>query len=513
MNKGKICVSVCAETIEEFEKKIERAAEFADVIELRFDCLKNAASDLDKLFQTLTNLRETFLGKLLATFRSSEQGGKNNLTFEQREEFWIGSQIFEHTDWADLELDFPAGKIDARREKAFEKVIKSQHFFDKPPANLEKIYEQISAANPDVIKIAVQTDDITDSIFVWELLKKAKSENKEIIPIAMGEAGKWTRILGLAHGALMTYASLEAGNETAPGQISAHDLIETYRVKELDERTEVYGVLGANTSYSLSPLMHNAAFKYHDLNAVFLPLQVKNLDEFIKRMVREETCEIDLNFKGFAVTIPHKQTIIKHLDFVDEAATEIGAVNTVKITGGKLYGYNTDAPGFIEPLLNFYGDLKDAKAAILGAGGAARACIYALKKEGANVTIFARDLQKSKSLANEFQVELKQLPITDYQLQNFDIVVNATPLGTKGALENESIVSSEQIESVKLIYDLVYNPLQTRLMSEADKADVPKIGGMAMFVAQGAKQFRIWTGKAAPVKDMSAAVLKKLNSI
>lgn len=256
--------------------------------------------------------------------------------------------------------------------------------------------------------------------------------------------------------------------------------------------------------------MHNAAFKHHHLNAVFLPLQVKNLDEFIRRIVCEETREVDLNFRGFSVTIPHKQAIIKYLDELDEAAHEIGAVNTVKIVNGKLYGYNTDAYGFIEPLLNFYGDLKNTKVAILGAGGAARACVYALKKEGAEVTIFARDVEKARALAGEFKVQSSKFKAQGESYKDFDILVNTTPLGTKGNLEDSSILTAEQIEQVKLVYDLVYNPFQTHLMAEADQVHVPKIGGMAMLVAQGAQQFGIWTGRAAPIREMSAALLKNL---
>ncbi|MGI8467973.1 MAG: shikimate dehydrogenase [Pyrinomonadaceae bacterium] len=508
MNRGKICVSVCAETVDKIVEKTKSATNFADVIELRFDCLKNL--EAENLRRKIDDLRKNFSGKLLATFRSAEQGGKSELSFENRENFWTNSRIFENVDWADLELDFPVENINKLWRKSFSQIIKSFHNFDNAPKNLENIYKELLETSSDVIKIAVQAEDVTDAIPVWKLLGKAKSDNKKFIPIAMGEAGKWTRILGLAHGAFMTYAALEDGDETAPGQISARDLIETYRVRELNEQTEIYSVLGGNTSYSLSPFMQNAAFKQQNLNAVFIPFQVKNLDGFIKRMTRAETREIDLNFKGFSVTIPHKQAIIKYLDYVDEASEKIGAVNTVKIADGKFYGYNTDALGFIEPLRNFYGDLRNARVAILGAGGAARACIYALKKENAEVMIFARDLKKAKSLADDFKVRVSKFKVQSENYNDFDILVNTTPLDTKGEMKNETIVFAEQIESVKLVYDLVYNPSQTRLMSEADKANVPKIGGTAMLVAQGAEQFRIWTGKTAPVKEMRAAVLKRL---
>ncbi|MGI8848729.1 MAG: shikimate dehydrogenase [Pyrinomonadaceae bacterium] len=508
MNNGKICVSVCAETAEEFIEQIRRAESLANVIELRFDCLKNI--ELEKLWSKIKQIRQSFDGKLLATFRPIEQGGKGNFTFAEREEFWFDFHVSEFVDWADFEIDFSEENINKCCRKTLDKVIKSFHDFNKLPTNLNEIYNRISA-NSKLLKIAIQIDDITDSIAIWKLLERAKKENKQIIPIAMGEAGKWTRILGLAYGAFMTYAALDTGRETAPGQISAKDLIETYRVRELTEKIEIYGIIGNPVSHSLSPFMHNAAFKFHNVNAVYIPFEVKSLDEFIKRFIKKETREIELNIKGFSVTIPHKTEIVKHLDFIDENAKAIGAVNTVKIENGKLYGYNTDAQGFIEPLKNSYGDLDNAKIAVFGAGGAARACVYALEKENAKVTIFARNIKKAQSLANEFQVQSLNFKAQGESYKNFDIVVNTTPLGTNGEFENESSATAEQLKNVNLVYDLVYNPFETQLIKEAKKVFVPTIGGMAMLIGQAMAQFKIWTGKEAPMKEMGAEVLKRLS--
>jgi len=504
MNKGKICVSVFAETAEDFMKNIARAEKSGDVVELRFDFL--AENEIENALEKTRNLKSE--KNLLLTFRPKQQGGKRALTQNEREHFWCSRYDFR-TNWADVEIDL----VETVSHRLFEKIICSHHDFCSTPENLIEIYENLKAANADVLKIAVAANDIADSIAVWKLLEKAKKDNQEIIPIAMGASGAWTRILGLAHGAFMTYAALEAGKETASGQFTSKDLNETYRVKELDENTGIYGIIGNPVAHSVSPLMHNAAFKFHNLNSVYIPFEVKNLDEFVKKFINPETREIELNFKGFSVTIPHKQAIIEYLDEIDETALAIGAVNTVKIENGKLYGYNTDAQGFIEPLRTTYGDLRGARVAVFGAGGAARACLYALKKEGAEVTIFARDLQKAESPANEFQVELKELSIANRksQIANYDILINTTPLGMKGAAENETPVFAEQIENVKLVYDLVYNPFQTRLMSEADKAGVPKIGGLAMLVGQASAQQKIWTLRDAPMREMSRAALQKLS--
>lgn len=505
MNNGKICVSICAETADEFIENIKRAGKSADVIELRFDCLSGK-----ELASALRNVLSHPPKKtLLITFRPAEQGGKRNLSMRERVKFW--ELFFAKNKLPNIYVDFEFDLKELFNLKSTKSIV-SFHDFSTVHEKLNWFYE-INSLFPksNIIKIAAQADEITDSIAVWKLIERAKRDKQQIIPIAMGEAGKWTRILGLAHGAFMTYAALEAGSETASGQISAEDLINSYRVKELNERTEIYGIIGNPVTQSVSPFMHNAAFKLNNLNAVFVPFEVKNLEDFLRRMVKDETKEINLNFKGFAVTIPHKQAIIPHLDFIDETAKAIGAVNTIKIIDGKFFGYNTDAQGFIEPLKNACGDLKDANIAILGAGGAARAAVYSLKKAGANVTIFARNLVKARVLAGEFKVELKELTTHNSQFTAIDVLVNTTPLGMKGKLETETPVFAEQIKDVKLICDLVYNPFETRLIEEAKKADVPTIGGLAMLVAQGMKQFEIWTNLKAPMKEMEAAARGKLS--
>lgn len=498
MNKGKICVSVCAENFADLLKQVKRAEELADVVEIRFDCLNK--EEIEKVLAEIT--KKGFCGKkILATFRIKAQGGKRAVSDAERADFWAK---IPDSAWADFEDDF----IEKSFSRNHNLRICSQHDFESVPENLEEIYRNLKNTNADVVKIAVQTEDIAETIAIWKILKKAGAENRKMIPVAMGESGKWTRILGLAHGAFMTYASLDSMSETAPGQVSAKDLTEVYRARKLDETTEIYGILGSDTSVSMSPYIHNEAFKFHRLNAVFVPLQVRNLDEFIEKMVKPETREIDLNFKGFAVTIPHKETIIRHLDFIEESAKTIGAVNTVKITDGKLHGYNTDAQGFIEPLLNSYGDLKGSQVAVLGAGGAARACVYALKKHGADVTIFARNSEKARFLAGEFGADHGELPFSANT--KYDILVNTTPLGMKGKNEDETPVSADRLKDFQLVYDLVYTPFQTRLMAEADKAEVPKIGGLAMLIAQARRQQKIWTGLDAPMKEMSRAALKRL---
>ena len=529
MNNGKICVSVCAETAEEMIAKIKQAEEFADVIEVRFDCLQ--PDQISNFRSQISDLN--FETPLLATFRSHEQGGLRSLSIDQRIKFWrSGPGEF----WGgDLEEDV------FNESEAWPNRIISQHDLIGIPADLDAAYDRTAASGADIIKLAITANDITDCLPVWKLLELANTESTRLIPIAMGEAGKWTRILGLAHGAFMTYASLGSGDETAPGQVTARDLVEVYRVKELSRDTQMFGVIGDPVAQSLSPYMHNPAFAERGVNAVFLHLTVKNLDEFMRRMVKPESREIELNLGGFSVTMPHKQAIIPHLDAIDPTAAAIGAVNTVKITDGKLTGYNTDAHGFITPLKAIFGDVKDAKIAVFGAGGAARACVYALKQEGADVTVFARDAVKGKAFADELGVRFSKIPnfkseISDLKfeisndqgsqpkdqspktedqrpktvLADFDILVDATPLGMKGPHENDSLFTADEMQGLKFVYDLVTKTTDTPLIAEARKAGIPAIGGLDMLIAQGCKQFEIWTGQAAPAELMRDSLVARM---
>ena len=499
MNAGNICVSVFADTAERLCEQIHRAEPLADIIELRLDHLK--PGEIDNFLSLIPRITKRYL----FTFRPRSQGGPRDLSLSERKALWANlhaklegiDYIVDHE--ADLEL--PAG-FDSGR------AIVSAHDFGPAAKDARRVFSELSHSRAGIIKIAQQAEEITDAVAVWSLLESSASSSNKLIPIAMGEAGKWTRILGLAHGAFLTYASIDAGSETAPGQLSAEDLRDLYRVKELDVGTAVYGIIAGDTSYSMSPYMHNPAFHARGINAVFVPLQIADLDAFLRRMVNRGTREVELNFKGFSVTNPHKQSIIRHLDEVDPDAAAIGAVNTVKILNGKLCGYNTDAEGFIKPLIERFGDLEDSRSAVIGTGGAARACVYMLKKHGSEVTVLGRDVLKAESLATNLGTLARPLPASTFS--GFDIVVNATPAGTRGPLANETVAVAEQLTGTKVVYDLTYNPAETRLAVEAAKADAIFIGGLEMLINQGVRQFEIWTGRDAPVAEMRAAVRRRL---
>ena len=504
MTHGRICISVHATTIADLNEKIRTAVGKADLIEVRYDYLdpdELAADDPEKLRASMARVADALANTpSITTFRPQENGGHRAISHLERENFWRAGY---ETELADLEQD----AVEWSLSRPWRERICSFHDFNGVPDDLGLTFQRLASTQVDIVKIAAQVDDAADAIPVWKLLQNS---TVKVIPIAMGEAGKWTRILGLAHGAPITYASLDSTNAIAPGQISAAELDNVYRVKQLDRETKIFGIVAGDTTYSQSPYMHNAAFKAAGLNSVFVPFQVRDLDAFVRRMVRPDSREVDLDFGGLSVTNPHKQAIIEHLDEIDPTARSIGAVNTVKVDGRKLIGFNTDAAGFLAPLEDKLGDFAGARAAVVGAGGAARACIFALKNAGAEVTLYARNAEKARALVDEFDIAFARLPGVDGKRIQTDILVNATPLGTRGPNEGETVATADEIRGVRLVYDLVYNPTETRLLREATIAGCDTLGGLDMLVAQGVKQFEIWTGRDAPLAQMRSAILERL---
>ena len=241
-------------------------------------------------------------------------------------------------------------------------------------------------------------------------------------------------------------------------------------------------------------------------NAVYLPFEVFDTAQFMRRMARPTSRELDWNLRGLSVTAPHKSVVMDYLDWVEPAAKQIGAVNTVLVRDDELHGYNTDAGGFLAPLKRKVGSLKGARCAVAGAGGGARAALWALRSEGAQVTLFVRNPDKARPVAKEFGVDSR--PISDAAFTGFDIVVNATPLGTRGTREHDTVAVAGQFRGVRLAYDLVYNPIETRFLREARAAGCETLGGMEMLLTQAVEQFKIWIGKDPDLEVMRSAALR-----
>jgi 3-dehydroquinate dehydratase / shikimate dehydrogenase len=485
----RICVSVCEKTVDALESAAVRASEWADVVELRLDCL----DDLEGFERVL----ELVPRPVILTFRPGEQGGHRELDQQTRETFWKSAP---QTDWWDIESD-----LTVKRDSS--NIIVSHHDFAGVPHDLTWIYERLAATPARVVKIAVRANDIVDCIPVFQLLDRARNEGRETIAIAMGNAGLATRVLGPSRGAFLTYAALQEDSATAPGQVTAHKLRSVYNVDQIDRETMICGLVGLPVMHSVSPHMHNAAFRTAGINGVYLPLEVRDVKAFFTRMVHSRTREFDWNLRGLSVTAPHKSVVLEQLDWIAPDAKEIGAVNTIVIDDDKLRGFNTDAAGFIEPLAKAFDSLNGLRAAVIGAGGAARAATWALLKHNSTVTLFARDTTKARALGQLFDVSYESLSSVSFA--DYDLVINATPLGSSELID-QTPATAEQLHGARCVYDLVYNPFETRLLKEACKAGCKTVRGLEMLVAQAKNQFELWTGQTPSLNIMHDAAAAAL---
>jgi len=267
----------------------------------------------------------------------------------------------------------------------------------------------------------------------------------------------------------------------------------------VDQRTALYGVVGSPVGHSLSPAMHNAAFSVTGLNAVYLPFGTSDLEGCIKG-VRA------LGIKGLSVTIPYKSDVICLLDEVDDLAKRIGAVNTIVNDDGLLKGYNTDATGALKALEDAV-DLSGKTCLIIGAGGAARAIGFALRERGVTVIIANRTPNRGKELTNFLGCPL--VPLEDIKSVQADILIHATSVGTYPNI-GHCVIAQDAIREGMAVMDIVYNPIETRLLRMARSANCLTINGLGMFIHQGAEQFRLWTGLEPPLSHMTATVKRLL---
>jgi len=471
---------------------IVRAREAGGVVEFRLDYLNPQ------------DLSPTIVGKwvelaqrpVVLTLRRRANGGG----FDGSEEAQV--QILKSLCGAfiDLEIEtietFLGGSL-ASLKPTSSAWIASYHNFRETPANLAAIYRRLQNSGADIVKIATQAMSFEDN---FRLLGQAQVAQRDGIPIiiaAMGELGTFSRLMATGRGSLWTYASLQKGRESAPGQFAAADLKHLYSVNDINESTQVYGVIGWPIGHSLSPHIHNPALRQLGLNARYLPFSIKDLKDFGPHLRR---------FAGFSVTIPHKVRILDFVDVVDETVRQTGAANTLVNRGQKLFAFNTDVYGTDQALKKAF-EAGVHRATLLGTGGAARAAALVLKDRECDVTVLARDARKAERFAEEFGFASDTL--NQAGRYKGDLLINATSVGMFPAIDECPLPADAT--KYRYVFDMVYNPLETRLLREARRGSIV-ISGVEMFVAQAARQLELWTGHQAPAELMRDIVLRQLAS-
>ena len=382
-------------------------------------------------------------------------------------------------------------------------TLVSFHDFQGTP-DLQPVVERLARTGADVLKVATRVVRPTDNLRLLALCQ----EHPNMVVAGMGETGAPARLYSPARGGRFAYVAPDRlgpsevaiqGIEvspTAPGQMEASVARRLYRVHEASAGTPIYAVIAKPVGHSKSPLIHNRAFRSVGYDGMYVPLLVEpgDVGDFFHLMRK-------LPLSGVSVTIPHKQSVIEHLDEIDPVAEGIGAVNTLYWKDGRLAGTNTDAIGISAPLSRRL-NLRGSRSLVVGNGGAAKAAIVALQQGGATVTVTGRDPARVARLAESHGVEAVAFDLLDDRY--FDVLIQATPVGMLPDVEGNLFPRRIPAD---VVFDLVYNPLETALLKQAAAAGKVAISGIEMFVEQAAAQFRIWTGLEAPRAVMREAVL------
>lgn len=477
------------------------AEQGAELVEMRLDYIGRHI-DLKRLLQRR-------LCPLIITCRRREDGGRWEKS-EQERQMVLRSAIASGVDFVDLEEDIAAS---IPRYGSTKRIV-SLHNFSHTPDNLEEIHARLAALDADVVKIATLANSFTDCIRMMRLVEHAQIPT---VGLCMGDMGAVTRILALRLGAPFTFTSLTSERKIAPGQIPFEMMRDVYRPQEINEETQLFGVVADPVAHSLSPHIHNAAFQHNGLNYRYLPFRIP-ADEL--RLFLQWCKESGVG--GLSVTIPHKEAMLQLMDEAESASHGIGAINTVAIKNGVASGYNTDYRAAMDCLTEALKTQKTMQnqayreedlfrgrgVLLLGAGGVAKAIGYGLRQRGAIVAVTSRTQTRAEELAG--MLGGRALPWSARHDIRVGILVNCTPIGMHPDIDSTPYLA-EKLHEDTIVFDTVYNPEQTLLVKDAKKAGCFVVNGLDMFIRQAAYQYKLFTGLEPPAQLMRQTV-KRLTS-
>ncbi len=476
-----LCATVTGTTTADLRRARDEAARTSDLVEVRLD----SVGDPDP-----AGAVDGRSCPIIVTCRPSWEGGSFGGSEDERRRL-LERALEAGAEYVDVEARAAFARSLVERHKS--RVVLSRHWFDGLPADIEGETRPLLASEAAVVKVAVRARSLADTVALVRLAK-CRPPNRRIVLIGMGLEGLATRVLPDRFESVWTYA----GDGVAPGQLPLARMLNEFRFRSLTPDTAVYGVVGAPIGHSVSPAMHNAAFRAEGIDAIYLPLAAADADDFLGFAEA-------FRLQGASITVPYKVVLAARAHESDEVSRRVGAVNTIRFEGRRMVATNTDVEGFLAPIARVM-PLAAARAAVLGAGGAARAAAVALEGAGARVSVFARRVEKAAEVARLVGGQSGAMPPPP---GSWDLLVNATPAGMSPR-EDDTPIPAPALAGGRFVYDLIYNPAETRLMREARAAGCAAIGGLEMLVAQGAAQFRWWTGRRPSVDLMRAAATERL---
>jgi 3-dehydroquinate dehydratase/shikimate dehydrogenase len=456
--------------------------EGAQLVELRLDYI-NGEINLKRLLHHRPC-------PVIITCRREADGGKWKGDEETRT-MLLRTAIAEGVEYVDLEEDV-ARTI--RRYGPTKRIV-SMHDFHKTPANLSEIHARLAAQDADIVKLSTMANVPHDNLRMLQLMAQS---HVPTVGMCMGEIGTPSRILAAKFGAPFTYSTFHHERALAPGQLSYRHMNDIYHYDAINKETQVFGVIADPIAHSLSPIVQNAAFAHDGLNCLYVPFRVpaEHLEQFMADAK-------PLGVRGLSVTIPHKEAVLEFCTKVDGATRAIGAANTLIFEDAQILGFNTDYRAAMTSLDKVLPEssvpLAGRTALVLGAGGAARALAFGLKRRGAHVLIAGRTLAKAEQLAD--WVGGRAIDWEHRHSAKVDVLVNATPVGMHPNVD-ETPYDMHYLRPPAIVFDTVYNPEQTLLLKEARQRNCKVISGVEMFIRQAALQYKHFTGRDAPTDVM-----------
>ncbi|HYE21401.1 MAG TPA: type I 3-dehydroquinate dehydratase [Tepidisphaeraceae bacterium] len=513
-----LCVPIYVHTPEQAKRDAAVAAENgADLVEFRIDTF----TDAERLKQLLT----ACVLPCVVTCRSAEEGGRGELSDEERLAV-LDLPGMDCARYVDVELA-TFRKLPNPAAVGERRLILSSHDFQGRPDRLYNILAEQNASPADVTKVVWTARTVRDNLEAFEILM---TRQKPTIALCMGEAGLLSRVLAKKFGAFLTFASLAEGAGTAPGQVTIAEMKRLYRWDAIRPETKVYGVVGSPVGHSMSPAIHNAGFERVGWDGVYVPLLVNEGYESFKAFMESFLAFGPLHLSGLSVTIPHKENALRYLKEkgaeVDELAERIGALNTIVIaregeapSGPRLRGFSTDYAAILDSITSALGitreGLKGYRVAVLGAGGTGRTAVAALAQYGATVVVYNRTRGKADALAAEFNGLTGKVVAADWAKlcdSCCQIYVNTTSVGMSPRVDESPFGDAPpELGSGHLVFEAIYNPMETRLLKYARERGAKTVGGVEMFVRQAAGQFEAWTGRPAPAGLMREVVEGRLS--
>ena len=516
----KLAVPIAARNADQADKQIKSARDVgADMLELRTDYLENLNVDIVK--QLVAGVKNAGDKKppVIVTCRDKRQGGAIDYPQKLRVDV-LAAALKAGAEFIDFEYDnflSIEGQEKIRlalSQSSKGKLILSAHNFETKFDNIGKLYRKILNVCPIAIpKLIYVANHINDCFDAFDLLHQTSSER---IIFCMGAGGLISRILAKKLGCFLTFASIDELNATAPGQLTIKDLKELYRFDYIDTQTRLYGVIADPVGHSLSPAIHNACFSDKQMNNLYLPLLVEGGRQEFDSFLHHALIRKWLNFRGFSVTIPHKQNALacvrESRGYIEPLAQKIGAANTLLVgPDRKLEAYNTDYAGALDAIKS---GMRISKAkmnglpvAVIGAGGVSRAIVAGLSDAGAQIRIYNRTVEKAQKLAAEFNCEFA--PLDDIKSIDAKLLINCTSIGMHPNVEATPI-PAESLKRGMAVFDTVYNPAQTLLLKQAKKKRIKNIDGVSMFVNQAMAQFKLFTNQDGNAELMRNVICDSL---